>query len=141
MCHAALRRCYELLLPTGWPEKPVTDDTIDWCIETAVEQAAEEQEILHRTGHYLLWELAKSQIIDVVTAAVDDDTRAYLHEPFLPIGFEVDADGNMDDLRMNAFTVTRAGAHRPTRSASRFRCSEGHRLQIHNRQLNENARS
>ena len=36
-----------------------------------------------------------------MTAAVDDDTRAYLHEPFLPIGFEVDADGNIDDLRMN----------------------------------------
>ena len=102
VCHAALRLCYELLLPTGWPVKPVTDDTIDWCIETAVEQAAAAQENLHRTGHYLLWELAKSQIIDVVTAAVDDDTRGYLDEPFLPVGFEVDADGNMDDLRMNA---------------------------------------
>ncbi len=102
VCHAALRRCYELLLPTGWPAKPVTDDTIDWCIEMAVEQAAEEQEILHRTGHYLLWELAKAQIIDVVTAAVDDDARAYLDEPFIPVGFEVDAEGVMDDLPMNA---------------------------------------
>jgi ATP-dependent helicase/nuclease subunit B len=101
VCHAALRRCYELLLPTGWPVKPVTNDTIDWCVETAVEQAAGEQEILHRTGHYLLWELAKSQIIDVVTAAVDDDTRAYLDEPFIPIVFEVDADGSIDDLPLN----------------------------------------
>ena len=39
-CHNALRRCYELLLPTGWPGKPVTDDTIDWCIESAIEEAA-----------------------------------------------------------------------------------------------------
>ena len=107
VCHAALRRCYELLLPTGWPVKPVTNDTIDWCVETAVAQAAADQEIFHRTGHYLLWELAKNQIIDIVTAAVDDDTGAYHHEPFIPIGFEVDADGNMDDLPMNTPSTLR----------------------------------
>ena len=98
LCHAALRRCYELLLPTGWPAKPVTDDTIDWCIETAVEQAAGECETLQRTGHYLLWELAKAQIVDVVTAAVDADTLAQADEPFTPIAFEVDAEGAVAEV-------------------------------------------
>jgi len=93
LCHAALRRCYELLLPAGWPANPVTDDTIDWCIETAVEQAAGECETLQRTGHYLLWELAKAQIVDLITAAVDADTLAQADEPFTPIAFEVDAQG------------------------------------------------
>ena len=97
-CHGALRRCYELLLPTGWPGRPVTDDTIDWCIETAVEEAAAEIERQHRTGHYLLWELAKASIVDVMTAAVDEDTRAYHDAPFAPVAFEVLAEGTMSDV-------------------------------------------
>jgi len=97
-CHSALRRCYELLLPTGWPEKPVTDDTIDWCIESAIEEAAADVERDHRTGHYLLWELAKTSILDVMTAAVDDDTRAYRNAPFAPIAFEVLAEGSITDV-------------------------------------------
>jgi ATP-dependent helicase/nuclease subunit B len=97
-CHAALRRCYELLLPTGWPAKPVTDDTIDWCIETAVEEAARDVERRHRTGHYLLWELAKTSIADVMTAAVDEDARAYRHAPFAPVAFEVAGEGTITDV-------------------------------------------
>ena len=97
-CHSALHRCYKLLLPTGWPERPVTDDTIDWCIETAIEEAAGEIERQHRTGHYLLWEISKTSIRDVMTAAVDDDTRGYRDNPFVPVAFEVTADGVVADV-------------------------------------------
>ena len=97
-CHSALRRCYELLLPTGWPEQPVTDDTIDWCIENAIEEAAADVERNHRTGHYLLWELAKASILDVMTAAVDDDTRAFRDAPFSPVAFEALAEGAILDV-------------------------------------------
>jgi ATP-dependent helicase/nuclease subunit B len=104
-CHGALRRCYELLLPTGWPEKPVTDDTIDWCIESAVEEAAELVERQHRTGHYLVWELAKASIADVMTAAVDEDTRAYHAAPFIPVAFEVLAEGAIAGVTDNGQTA------------------------------------
>ena len=97
-CHNALRHCYELLLPTGWPAQPVTDDTIDWCIETAIDEAAREIERQYRTGHYLLWELAKASIRGVMTAAVDDDTRAYRDTPFAPVAFEVAAEGTVADV-------------------------------------------
>jgi ATP-dependent helicase/nuclease subunit B len=97
-CHGALRRCFEMLLPTGWPEKPVTENTIDWCIETAVEEAARPLEQEHRTGHYLLWELAKTRIVDVMTAAIDEETRAYRHAPFTPVAFEVAAEGTIADI-------------------------------------------
>jgi ATP-dependent helicase/nuclease subunit B len=97
-CHSALRRCYESLLPTGWPEKPVTDDTIDWCIENAIETAAADIEREHRTGPYLLWELAKGSILDVMTAAIDEDTRAYHDAPFAPVAFEVPAEGVIDEI-------------------------------------------
>jgi ATP-dependent helicase/nuclease subunit B len=93
VCHAALRRCYELLVPMGWPAKPVTDDTIEWCVYSAVAYAAEIPEALHRTGPYLLWELAKDAIVEVISAAIESDEHAYQEEPFHPLAFEVDAEG------------------------------------------------
>jgi ATP-dependent helicase/nuclease subunit B len=97
-CHGAMRRCYEQLLPTGWPAKPVTDDTIDWCIDTAVGEAADEVERQYETGHYLLWELAKASIADVMTAAIDDEARAFHDAPFTPVAFELMAEGTIADV-------------------------------------------
>jgi ATP-dependent helicase/nuclease subunit B len=76
----------------------VTDDTIDWCIEGAIDAAAAEVEREHRTGHYLLWELAKASILDVMTVAIDDETRAYHEAPFSPVAFEVVAQGVIADV-------------------------------------------
>ena len=98
VCHAALRRCYEQLIPTGWPVDPVTDDTIAWCIHSAVEQAAAEYEARARTGHYLLWELAKDMIVALVSSAVDADQAAQAEDPFIPVAFEVDAEGTIPEL-------------------------------------------
>ena len=98
VCHAALRRCYEQLIPMGWPAKPVTDDTVEWCVYTAVAQAAEEHEARYRTGHYLLWELAKDLIVELIAAAVEADEAAYAEEPFLPVAFEVEAEGRLPPL-------------------------------------------
>jgi ATP-dependent helicase/nuclease subunit B len=98
VCHAALRRCYEQLLPTGWPREPVTDDTVAWCIHSAVEQAAAEYEIDGRTGHYVLWELAKDVIVALVASAIDADQEAQAEDPFVPVAFEVDAEGMVPDL-------------------------------------------
>ncbi|MEQ1796280.1 MAG: PD-(D/E)XK nuclease family protein [Nitrospira sp.] len=98
LCHAALKRCYEQLLPTGWPAEPVTDDTLEWCIRSAVELAAQDCEARHRTGHYLLWELAKEHLVGLIAAAVESDAAAYLEEPYLPTAFELDADGTLADV-------------------------------------------
>lgn len=97
-CHGALRRCYELLLTNGWPERPVDDHTVSLCIETAVEEAAADVERRHRTGHYVLWEMAKARITKVMTAAVADDLEAYGKEPFAPVAFELAAEGVIADV-------------------------------------------
>src|SRR5262249_50090722 len=67
-------------------------------IREAVEQAASECETRHRTGHYLLWELAKDTIVAVVTSAVKSDQAAQAEAPFRPIAFEVDAEGTVPGL-------------------------------------------
>src|SRR5574337_512039 len=61
-CHATLRRVYELLVQAGWPTEPVTSKTVEQTIRSSVEQAAVDLESQYRTGHYLLWELAKELI-------------------------------------------------------------------------------
>ncbi len=102
VCHAALRRCYEQLLPMGWPTEPVTDDTIEWCIYNAVGEAAAESEAAYRTGHYLLWELAKDMLIEVVSAAVEADSAAQAVDAFVPVAFEVEATGWLPPLAEGA---------------------------------------
>jgi ATP-dependent helicase/nuclease subunit B len=104
VCHAALRRCYEQLLTMGWPVEPVTDDTIAWCIHSSVEQVAAEYEASGRAGHYILWELAKDMIVALVSSAVDADQEGQAEDPFIPVAFEVVAEGIVPDL-----TVGEAG--------------------------------
>jgi len=96
--HGALRRCYELLLSKGWPETPVDGQTAGLCIDTAVEEASADIERRHRTGHYLLWEMAKTRIVEVMTAAIAEDIRAYGKEPFAPVAFELTAEGAIADV-------------------------------------------
>ncbi len=121
LCHGALKRCYEQLLPTGWPAEPVTDDTMEWCIRSAVDLAAQDCEARHRTGHYLLWELAKEHVVTLITAAVDTDADAYAETPFMPVVFELDAEGAITEVLPNPSAsvkilgrVDRVDRHRDT---------------------------
>jgi ATP-dependent helicase/nuclease subunit B len=98
LCHAALRRCYEELIGAGWPMDPIQEDRIVRIIHSAVDQAAVECEVQHCTGHYLLWELAKEQVIVLVRAAVTEDQEAQAESPFTPIAFEVEAEGTVPGL-------------------------------------------
>ena len=121
LCHAALKHCYEQLLPTGWPAEPVTDDTVEWCIRSAVERAAQDCEARHRTGHYLLWELAKEHLATLIAAAVESDSTAYLADRYVPTAFELDVEGTITDVLPDQSTrlkvrgrVDRIDRHRET---------------------------
>jgi ATP-dependent helicase/nuclease subunit B len=100
LCHGALRRCYERLLSSGWPARPVTEDRLVQYVRDAVEQAAAECEARHRTGHYVLWELTKDTIAALVRSAVNADQVAQAEASFTPVAFEVDAEGTVPDLLM-----------------------------------------
>ena len=93
LCHAALRRCYEQLVQAGWPTEHVADHVKHQTIRMSVELAAAELESQHRTGHYLLWELAKEQVVILVGAAIEADEAEQVEHPYLPIAFEVDGEG------------------------------------------------
>ncbi|MBA5866981.1 MAG: hypothetical protein GDA67_09855 [Nitrospira sp. CR1.3] len=94
LCHGALRRYYEQGLSPWQAMDPAMEDSNTRRIEIAVEQAARDCESRHRTGLYLLWELAKAQMVDLIGAAVDDE-RARESDQFIPIAFEVEAEGTV----------------------------------------------
>ena len=98
LCHAVLRRCYEQLVQAGWPSIQATDDRKERAIRMSIEQAAADLESQHRTGHYLLWELAKEQIMTIVAAAVEADEAEQTEHPYQPIAFEVDGAGAIPDI-------------------------------------------
>ncbi|NJN70702.1 MAG: hypothetical protein HC801_10785 [Nitrospira sp.] len=98
LCHATLRRCYERLVQAGWPAERVTDHVKQQTIRMSVEQAATELESQHRTGHYLLWELAKEQIVTLMTAALEAEEVEQTEHPYQPIAFEVDGEGTIPDV-------------------------------------------
>lgn len=98
LCHAALRRCYEQLVQSGWPVVQATDEMKKQAICISVEQAAIDLEAEHRTGHYLLWELLKEQIVMLVAAAVEADEAEQTEFPYQPIAFEVDGEGAIPDI-------------------------------------------
>jgi ATP-dependent helicase/nuclease subunit B len=93
LCHAALRRCYEHLVQAGWPAERVADEAIELIVRASVEQAATDLDAQHRTGHYLLWELTKEQMMTLVQAAVKADEAEQAETPNAPIAFEVDGAG------------------------------------------------
>lgn len=97
-CHAALRLCYERLIPIGWPAEPVTDDTVEWCIHSAVEEAATDCERTQGTGHYLLWERAKDLVAELLTDAIEADQAAQAESPYSPIAFEMKMEGRLPEI-------------------------------------------
>jgi ATP-dependent helicase/nuclease subunit B len=98
LCHAALRHSYERLAQAGWPTERVTKDAVAQCICSSVEQAAIDLESRYRTGHYLLWELAKELIVALVTAAVKADEGEQAEHSYRPIAFEVDGEGTIPGI-------------------------------------------
>lgn len=95
LVHAALRRCYESLVTKGWPVTTLSDDAVRTSVEESVANAAVECEREHPPGYFLLWELAKEQVVTLVAAAIAADQEAYSDVPYQPIAFETEAAGTI----------------------------------------------
>lgn len=95
LCHGALRFYYEQSASSRTSTEPIAEPGLAHQIETAVETAAKDCESSHCTGHYLLWELAKARMVELIGAAIAEDERARENDPFIPIGFEVEAEGTV----------------------------------------------
>jgi ATP-dependent helicase/nuclease subunit B len=93
LCHAVLRTCYESLLRNGWLQASVSDEVIRRIVDDAVVEATADCMFQYQVGYYLLWELAKEQIAQLVLAAVTETGRA--GDLYRPVAVEVEAEGTI----------------------------------------------
>jgi ATP-dependent helicase/nuclease subunit B len=93
LCHAVLRRCYEQLVQAGWPAERVREEATAQMVRRSVEQAAMDLDLQYRTGHYLLWEMAKDLVETLVMASVHADEAEQAEQPYTPAAFEVEGGG------------------------------------------------
>jgi ATP-dependent helicase/nuclease subunit B len=93
LCHAVLRRAYEQLVQAGWPAERVREEAVMQLVRTSVDQAAGDLDLQYRTGHYLLWEMAKELVETLVMASVHADEEEQAEHPYTPAQFEVEGEG------------------------------------------------
>ena len=98
LCHAVLRRSYEQLVQAGWPAEGVTEEATAQIVRASVEQAATDLDLQQRTGHYLLWELAKELVETLVIASVHADEEEQAEQPYTPAAFEVEGGGTVPGI-------------------------------------------
>lgn len=93
LIHSTLRQTYERLTELQWPDSHLAEDKLRRAITDAARDVFEHHAATQGTGHALLWNLAKEQIVDLVCAAVLADQEEYRESAFRPKAFEVEADG------------------------------------------------
>lgn len=98
LCHAVLRRSYEQLVQAGWPAERVMEGEIARIVRVSVEWATANLDVQHRTGHFLLWELAKELVETLVIASVRADEGEQTEQPYSPIAFEVEGGGTLPGI-------------------------------------------
>jgi ATP-dependent helicase/nuclease subunit B len=98
LCHAALRGSYDRLVQIGWPTNSLADNVVEQTIRESVERAAGDLESQQRTGHYLLWQLAKELVAILAIAAVKADENEQAEHPYEPIAFEVEGEGTVPGM-------------------------------------------
>jgi len=108
LCHAVLRACYQRLIAAGWPQRDLTPATVEGQVRDAAGEVFATYESAHGTGYALTWQLAQQTVLDLVTAAVEEDRQDCRASGFRPIAVEVEAEGLLSPLERpewNTFTV------------------------------------
>lgn len=95
LCHASLRLAYGRLLAAGWPEQEGASREVARSAAEEVFAAYAEQ---CGAGYPLLWTMARDTIAALVAAVVEEDRRDCLDSGFRPAAFEVEAEGDLDQL-------------------------------------------
>lgn len=98
LCHAALRRCYEHLVGSGWPEQALPAPAVRDAARMAVDAASAELAAERGMGYALLWEMIRETVTDLVSLCVEADQEDYRESRFKPIAFELEARGVLEGV-------------------------------------------
>ena len=98
LCHEALRATYTNLIAQGWPETPLSTASIRGIISSTGTQVFDRFFQTGATGYFLIWQLAKNKILQLVHMVIEADQEDYRANGFRPIAFEVYSKGRVGDI-------------------------------------------
>jgi len=93
--HAVLRRIYQQLIDEGWPACHMASVQRTALITSNINQVTHSYAAQYGNGYALLWERMKAQLAGVILAMVEHDQREYAAQGMVPLGFEVEAEGEV----------------------------------------------
>jgi ATP-dependent helicase/nuclease subunit B len=103
LCHDTLRGCYRKLIEAGWPQKELTRDALQAAIDRAAGEVCDAYAEDHGTGHALIWQLAQETVVSLVAAMLEADGEEFRASGFLPVRFEVEAEGSLEAVEPAMF--------------------------------------
>jgi ATP-dependent helicase/nuclease subunit B len=93
--HAILRRMYHHLVDHGWPASRMESVQLSSMITANIEQVSHDYAAHYGKGYMVLWEGMKRQLARVILAMIEHDQREYAAQAMVPVGFEVEAEGEV----------------------------------------------
>ncbi len=93
--HAVLRRIYQQLIDEGWPARHMASVQLTSLITSSINQVTHGYAAQYGNGYALLWERMKAQLAGVILAMIEHDQREYAAQGMMPMGFEVEAEGEV----------------------------------------------
>lgn len=96
LCHALLRASYRQLTEAGWPTEELSLTSIRQTIASAGDEVFTRYAADRAIGYFLTWQLAKDQVIQLVTSVVEADQQVFRENGYRPVAFEVEAGGRLE---------------------------------------------
>ncbi len=98
LCHELLRRASERLIKPGWPKRPLDDATLRTEVQSAARDLFLQYAEDHGMGYGLLWEMAQETVVELAIESLALDQTEFQASGFVPVGFEVEAEGSLEGI-------------------------------------------
>ncbi|GJL55658.1 MAG: hypothetical protein NPIRA02_27900 [Nitrospirales bacterium] len=94
--HDVLRNVYAQLIQEGWPDQQIALPLIRQRIVLVVEEVFAAHAVIGVTGYWLMWQLLKDAVTELVEAEVTASLNEYLASGYRPFAVEIQAEGSVD---------------------------------------------
>ncbi|MEE8125310.1 MAG: PD-(D/E)XK nuclease family protein [Nitrospirales bacterium] len=95
LVHALLLRVYQGLAEQGWPQQEVDSTDISLLVISLIEQVSQEYAVRYGKGYVVFWDWMIERLSGVMIAMIDHDYKEYVEHGFVPVGYEVEAEGDL----------------------------------------------
>jgi len=105
--HDVLRKVYAQFIQDGWSDLQDSSGSTRVLIAMIVDEVFASHETTGITGYWLIWQLLKDVVKDVVMAEIDASRQEYSISGFRPFAVEAKAEGQIDlkDSRLNTLKI------------------------------------